>query len=164
MVSGVTRSHVHVMSDSPCPSLISLLFYNWLLADPPTDTDPAPPSASHCVQLLAAVSTHPSLLSTILTALTNYLQHLSQLQPFSEEHQHLARVASGSMLAIVEGNIVHEACTSLVNESTLKDILALCIQPVVSCPPPQQHILMDETVLSNFATLLRCYTQALDIR
>ena len=128
------------------------------------DGDPAPPAASRCVQLLAALSTHPSLLSTTLPTLTHYLQHLSQLQPCSEDHRLQARVASGSMLAIVEGNINHDSCVSLLHDSTVTDILSLCIQPTVRHPPPQEHILTDETVLSNFAALLRCYTQALDIR
>ena len=68
------------------------------------------------------------------------------------------------MLAIVEGNIAHEDCISLLHESTVTEVLALCIQPAASCPPPQQHVLTDELVLNDFATLLRCYSQALDVR
>ena len=132
--------------------------------DPPMDADPPPPAASRCVQLLAALSTHLSLLSTTLPTLTQYLSYLSRFQPCSEDHRLQARAASSSMLAIVEGNISHDSCVSLLRDSTVADILSLCIKPTVSHPPPQAHVLTDEAVLSDFAALLRCYTQVLDIR
>ena len=127
------------------------------------DPAPPPPRAADHTHLIAAISTHHSIVSVTLPALLDYLQQLAR-ELYSTDSQELARTASDSARTIVERSVAEESCTSLLHESIAPRVLSQCVTPSVASPLVEPHVLMDGAVVGSCAALLKCYAQSLDVR
>ena len=157
----LARLHPAVVQEGVLPRLLATL-----TTATPMETDtpvPPPPRVADHTNLLAAISTHHSIVSVTLPALLDYLQQLAR-EPYSSSNQELARTASESARVIVEGSMAEECCVTLVHEAIAPRVLSQCIAPAIASPLVESHVLTDEAVIGSCAALLRCYAQTLDVR
>ena len=110
-------------------------------------------------RLLACISVDLSLQSLSLPALLVLTEHISN-HPFTQENADLVSTMANCLSTIVKKAVSQPEGVSFVYESVMTRALLLCIRPSLLSPLPETHVFMEHSVLENWASLLRVFSQA----